>query len=808
MERSKRPSETPSHGPKKAKSTPDPYENTLVAFYREEEEWLSGSVYDGAELLVGLVLRKMIAHRYVYLIQWIPLPVDALRDFDPSNSIHANENLSNYVHLNPEADILTLAQGREMFYSLNIQADPQLVTRSSISPETQDWHHEIPWDLENDEAYWTHRHMQVHVEQMNLLKQAALPLRNLSHPLNPPTKLFEHPPSFLGTPSDPNKMFVKPTDRHLFEHSAVSSFLAYLPLTFWNDVVQATNTYGISAEHITPSTSFVLDEVMTYLGVLLHINLVHKYESLHDYWTHDQGNTSDMSLESVLPYARFNLLHTCFRVSKFRDPTDPLTSIRPLIQVLQRNCSKYIVPGRDVFVSSLGERHIVVDNKQVQLIFASCPDTGLMANFKVYVSPQAPSSANIVQNVVEVVHPLCYSHRIIHVHSPFVSHALAQQLLAHGMYYRGSTPLPTCTFANEPSSLLASQEQPVQWAATAIDGLAAVTTWKDNRVALGLLTNVDCCYPDFPASIAENLQAHKRFQRLQQWCSFHLEFLPVISWAHRLVLDLMDIARVNGYLARQLVRQDEESMWAFSAELSKELLRGDWKYAPPDGVPKPVVVDVAPPPVASPPRCVPRRSKEVFSQKKQDKDSRCKSRQCVVCRWESLTKSVTEVTDYCDVHDVCLCSCVRQNYVPAPYMCPNTDWTCWEKFHNFYMPQKLFIKGARVQRRNWLYKLRHSKSKSKFSAASYESNSHDDDTSEPGSPKRKSVPLAPKPDAPPFPPLMMAQAIGHVTPQAEAGPASSFASGRGQSRGPPRILPRADEVLTSPRTSNGKFVNV
>ncbi|KAF0694454.1 hypothetical protein As57867_014613, partial [Aphanomyces stellatus] len=156
-----------------------------------------------------------------------------------------------------------------------------------------------------------------------------------------------------------------------------------------------------------------------------------------------------------------------------------------------------------------------------------------------------------------------------------------------------------------------------------------------------------------------------------------------------------------------------------------------------------------PPPVEPSPRCVPRRSREVFQLKRPGKDTRCKTRQCVVCRWEcGAKKSVTEVTDYCDVHDVCLCSCVRRNYTPAPYMCPNAEWTCWEKFHNFYMPEKLFVKGARLQRGNRLYKLR-----------SGMTSERDDDepseaaTKEPSTKTTTPVPLrpAPVPVVAPFP---------------------------------------------------------
>ncbi|OWZ24823.1 hypothetical protein PHMEG_0001 [Phytophthora megakarya] len=39
-------------------------------------------------------------------------------------------------------------------------------------------------------------------------------------------------------------------------------------------------------------------------------------------------------------------------------------------------------------------------------------------------------------------------------------------------------------------------------------------------------------------------------------------------------------------------------------------------------------------------------------------------------------------------------------------MCPNTTATCWEKFHQFYLPQNLFTDKGNVRRHSKLAMLK------------------------------------------------------------------------------------------------------
>jgi len=40
------------------------------------------------------------------------------------------------------------------------------------------------------------------------------------------------------------------------------------------------------------------------------------------------------------------------------------------------------------------------------------------------------------------------------------------------------------------------------------------------------------------------------------------------------------------------------------------------------------------------------------------------------------------------------------------YICPNAEWMCWKKYHNFYYPKKLYSLRGNVCSSSELYKQR------------------------------------------------------------------------------------------------------
>ena len=84
----------------------------------------------------------------------------------------------------------------------------------------------------------------------------------------------------------------------------------------------------------------------------------------------------------------------------------------------------------------------------------------------------------------------------------------------------------------------------------------------------------------------------------------------------------------------------------------------------------------------SPGGCKVLQTRQLFP----DKNKRRK-RCCVVCRFEGRSPTIN--TDYCCNHNVALCRLLQEGD-PQPYACPDRNLTCWEKFHQYYLPQNLF----------------------------------------------------------------------------------------------------------------------
>jgi hypothetical protein len=197
------------------------------------------------------------------------------------------------------------------------------------------------------------------------------------------------------------------------------------------------------------------------------------------------------------------------------------------------------------------------------------------------------------------------------------------------------------------------------------------------------------------------------------------------KWFKKLGLALVDVGRSNAYLTRKLtlgITNDRDSHRDFIVQLSSEFLSGKWKEAPGErlmffteasslGVSATVAEEMSPSSavwvagrrevdgrLGSPQkRCSAIASKQLYP------ESNRKRRQCAVCRWES--RYASEVTDFCVLHNVCLCQHVF--VTSEPYMCPMQTWTCWEKFHRYYLPRKLFSEKGKVRTSSQLYKLKH-----------------------------------------------------------------------------------------------------
>jgi hypothetical protein len=88
-----------------------------------------------------------------------------------------------------------------------------------------------------------------------------------------PHDLYTHP----GTTENDlgaTETRVKAQFLELFKHSAVSSFFAFLPLSFWEAVVQKTN----ERMRAKKKREISLSELMKFLGILFYMSIVDKGE--------------------------------------------------------------------------------------------------------------------------------------------------------------------------------------------------------------------------------------------------------------------------------------------------------------------------------------------------------------------------------------------------------------------------------------------------------------------------------------------------------------------------------------------------
>lgn len=194
------------------------------------------------------------------------------------------------------------------------------------------------------------------------------------------------------------------------------------------------------------------------------------------------------------------------------------------------------------------------------------------------------------------------------------------------------------------------------------------------------------------------------------------------KWYKKLGLAIIDIARVNAFLTRRLHRKEDgderDSHRQFMIELIQEMISGRWQSAPsgdvmlfgedsqveemqsprPFGVQSPAATRASPSQMFSPTTanvvCSGVESSQLFEQNR-------RKRMCIICRFEG--RNDTMVTEYCVEHKVCVCKRVYPEAANV-YGCQRTEWTCWEKYHKFYLARDVFTASGCVRRASAIYK--------------------------------------------------------------------------------------------------------
>ncbi|GMF39068.1 unnamed protein product [Phytophthora fragariaefolia] len=658
---------------------PGLYVDTLVAFSPEKEGWTKRKktkdkyVGVGSAYLVGRVCR--IIKGAMFQVQWLD---------------------SQYQRKDEHLNLSMIQRGKANYRSLHgstsrvgwshlcaVEEGEQIEVEGSIDDmeecvELFDPPMELPTTLAEVEA----------IKNMRFDPEAQS---------KEPEDLFQHPDGSTAT-------YLLPQFKHLFDHSASASFFAYIPLV---DKGEYSNYWGEQVE-------------TAIFG----------------------GNS--VSLDAVMPIRRFKQLRQsfCFQCVEVNNANhDQAARIRPLLNLLKMTGPTYVSPGRNLALneasvacrSKYGKPLIVYDpmkptGKYHFRLYMLCRfTTWIFLNFRLHCQSDVTERLAGVTTQAEAQ---ALSDEL----------ALLDAMRLKGLYGRGTVRKSSAHFPRHVVIEKKDCTRGTSRQAVSADRNTVAASWYDSAIVT-VISNADS---STLTSVARQVRSDKRtfsaptcikeyntnmqgVDRLDQVRGrFSLaDGHSFKKWYKKLGLALVDIARSTAYFTRKLAlgqTNDRDSHRDFIAQLSSELLSGKWKeasserrmfYTDVGSLDAPIEVDESMSPSSAVwiagrrdiHECLgsPQKRCSAVSSKHLYPESNRKRRQCVVCRWED--RYATEVTDYCVLHTVRLCQHVF--VTTKSYMCPKQTWTCWEKYHRFYLPRKLFSAKGKVRTSSDLYKLKH-----------------------------------------------------------------------------------------------------
>lgn len=576
--------------------------------------------------------------------------------------------------------------------------------------------------------------------------------------LEAPTDLFSHADGSTDTK-------IRPECRQQFEQSASSSFLAYLPISFWKQVVDNTNAYAESQK----GTQISLEEMMKFLGILFYMSMVDRGE-YKNYWGEQVEDSlfggSSLGLDTFMSLRRFAYIrkNLCFRYNVSAEDLrqDPLARIRPLLNILKVRSKRFVNLGRNVAVDEASVacrsrfgRHLIVFNSSKPTgkyhfkIYTCCCSTSWIAvNFRVHCSSsirdriagviglsevqqlqeELKESSEVRKIVLEVTLPLHGTKRVVNTDNFYTSVQLLESLRVSGLYGRGTIRQNSKHFPKS-FKISSSDSLPrgsMRHGVCRHTGIVAAS-WVDSAI-VSVISNADSSATTsvhrrirqekmpFPAPIcvANYNSAMQGVDRLDQLRSrFSIaDGHSFKKWHKKLALAFLDIARCNAFCTRQLTGIDDnvrDPHRAFVAQLASELLNGEWRSAITDTgmiyeqLDTPLAIRTPIKSAPSTPQTPETKIMCVGQKSSQVITGGARTRRgCVICRFEG--RHPTEATDHCATHQVCLCKKKYQQVDKIPtHFCPNQAWTCWQKFHLFYFPRGLFNINGRVRRSSGIF---------------------------------------------------------------------------------------------------------
>lgn len=429
-----------------------------------------------------------------------------------------------------------------------------------------------------------------------------------------------------------NESYIDPKYRRLFEHSALSSFLAYLPLAFWNQVSEECNLYAKNNKvDLGSAGKFTLNDILVFLGILYYMQLVKKGE-YENYWGEQVEERlfrcGTISLNSIMSLSRFKKLRQCWTIKFVRpsknpnDTNDPLERIRPLINTLKTTAPMFTIVGRNLALdetsiacrSKFG-RHLIMFNPtkpggkyHFRLYVICAGNNWLCLNFRVHCAASDETTLATMdqcdmkkflndlegvqalrKNVLQLALPYYNSGRIINMDNYYNSPQLLDALLLKGVYARGTMRknrkhVPT-NIRFSPDDLKHLPRGSTR-ASTRDDGKMQFASWNDGSEVNIMSTSDSSAMSTVQRSIGNEkrdipapssikqynkfMQGVDRLDQLRQRFSI-TDGHSFKKWYKKLAGGLIDIARVNAYQSRKGVLQHTEQ-WKHQRDPHREFI--------------------------------------------------------------------------------------------------------------------------------------------------------------------------------------------------------------------------------------------
>ncbi|KAJ4456540.1 putative PiggyBac transposable element-derived protein 5 [Paratrimastix pyriformis] len=283
--------------------------------------------------------------------------------------------------------------------------------------------------------------------------------------------------------------------------SALELFKLYFEEPLWDHMVECTNKYGRAwaAEAENPWTDCTKDELMAFVGVLLHMRESHKPD-LREYWV---GTTLDLFCHQVFPRDRFLELFRCIHFADTDHAPDPrdtrrdrLFRLRTLYDSVRRRCREVAgVLGKDVVIDEMmvaftGRTAMRVYmpakpqkwgfKRENMLLYAlvDCA-TNLLADFMIYTGKRDPEAIGKPEDIVmELLKGYTGSWRVLFCDNWYTSPALVQHLLDRQTYCAGTLQLRRKEGGSRPFGNVFAQ------------GPFTFTVWQDKKPVVILSTGV------------------------------------------------------------------------------------------------------------------------------------------------------------------------------------------------------------------------------------------------------------------------------------------------------------------------------